>query len=363
MKTIFTLLLMLLSLLSFAQAHVFVHTAMASNISGDASFIDHPLLNENPGAQLVVSHVWNPPGLSGVYNNNRTGVYYSDVEEKWSVYNENATNMIEGSSYFVYVEQGGEVYMHTATVDNQGGSNSYTVLDHPDINGDPEAQVVVSTYYNGGNSRNDFNYGTWYDGSNWILFTESGDPIELGDTFFVAINGSATSTERMRHVASAGTISGNWTTIDHPMLNNNPDARFVFFHNWGEDPSSANVLMDKALGAWYTGTNWAIYTEDQSSFAENAEFDLIMLDPALNTSENIIEGLTYAPNPVSDIITVQATEAIQTISIYTILGLKMMEVAPSNEFVSIDMSDLAAGNYIAKIETDTAMQSIKLIKN
>ena len=98
MKFIFTFLLSLSLSIAMAQNTMFVHTATAGNISADLSYIDHPDLNGNPSAQLVVSHVWNPPGSSGVYNTHRTGLYYDSIEGKWGVYNEDASSCAVGCS-------------------------------------------------------------------------------------------------------------------------------------------------------------------------------------------------------------------------------------------------------------------------
>ena len=360
MKKLFTLCIALLSVTAWAQDYMFVHTATAASLSADLTYIDNPLLNGNPGAQLVFSHVWNPPGSIGVYNDHRTGLYYDSVEGKWGIYNEDVTNMVEDSSYFVYVEQGTEIFQHIADAGNQGSDPSYTVLNHPDINGNPEAQVVASTYYNPNSSRNDFNYGTWYDGANWNLYTEDASSIQFGDAFLVAIN--SPSTVAYRHVAAAGTVVSNWTNISHPLLDGNSDARFVFFHNWGESGQTSNVVINKTMGAWYTGTNWAIYNEDGTSFSTDAEFDLLIFDPSLGTNDLNIAQVSLAPNPVSSSTTVTATETIKQIAISNVLGQIVKVINGTGTQQTIDLSSLSSGQYFASVTTETGSQVIKLLK-
>ena len=362
MKTITTVLLLLMTLTGIAQDATFVHTVTPGNTSGDLSLIDHPLLNNNPTAQLVVSHVWNPPGSSGVYNTHRTGLYYDATENKWGVYNEDANNIVNGSSYFVYVEQNSEVYQHVTSLSNQGTSDAYTVLSHPDLNGNPEAQVVVSTYYNPNASRNDKNYGTWYDGTNWNLFTEGGATIEIGDAFMVAVNGGDL-THRYRHVASAASISGNVTIIDHPALNGNPDARFVFMHNWGETGTSANVIVDKVLGVWYTGTNWSIYTEDISAFPEDSEYDLIIFDPTLGVSENgSLASVSLYPNPADTYTTIESQEIIEEVRVYNLLGQEVLRIAGEGMKMSLDTSSLTSGTYLVNVRCEGRSKTLQLLK-
>lgn len=358
MKTIFTFFLLLFSMTFFAQDIMFVHTATAGNISADLTIIDHPSLNGNPSAELVVSHVWNPPGSPGIYNEHRTGLYYDG--SNWGVYNEDSTNIVEGSSYFIYLQEGSNMYVHVADAGNQGSDPSYTVLNHPDINGNPKANVVVTTYYNPNSSRNDVTYGTWYDGAFWNLFTEDASPIEFGDAFMVAIGGGVS--QAYRHVASAATISGNYTIIDHPVLNGNPDAKLVFMHNWGESGQPSNVIVDKILGAWYTGTNWSIYTEDGSNFPENSEYDLFIFDDGLGTNDNTLQQVTMFPNPAKNSVTINTENEITKIEIFNILGQTVKVIEGNSNKMTIDISSLNSGTYMAKVTSGTATKTVKLIK-
>ncbi|MEZ4874676.1 MAG: T9SS type A sorting domain-containing protein [Flavobacteriaceae bacterium] len=360
MKFIFTFLLSLSLSIAMAQNTMFVHTATAANTSADLSYIDHPDLNGNPSAQLVVSHVWNPPGSGGIYNTHRTGLYYDSIEGKWGVYNEDASNIVEGSSYFVYMEEGANMFVHIASAGNQGSDPSYTVLNHPDLNGNPEAQVVVSTYYNPNSSRNDFTYGTWYDGSFWNLYTEDASPIQFDDAFMVAVNGIVA--QNYRHAATAATISGNYTIIDHPLLNGNPDAKLVFLHNWGESGQPSNVIVNEVLGVWYTGTNWSIYTEDGSGFPVNSEYDLIIYDDSLGTPENTLQNVSMYPNPAENFVTIETNDAMSQIEIYNVLGQKVLQFEADSTKMNLDISSLKTGTYMAKITSGNASKTMKLIK-
>ncbi|MEZ4858339.1 MAG: T9SS type A sorting domain-containing protein [Flavobacteriaceae bacterium] len=361
MKTIFTLLLSLSITMCFAQDVMFVHTATAGNTSADLTRIDHPSLNGNPSAELVVSHVWNPPGSPGIYNEHRTGLYYDAVAGQWGVYNEDGANIVEGSSYFIYLQEGSNMYVHVADAGNQGSDPSYTVLNHPDINGNPNANVVVTTYYNPNSSRNDFNYGTWYDGSFWNLYTEDGSPIQFGDAFMVAIGGGVS--QSYRHVASAGTVFGNYTVIDHPVLNGNPDAKLVFMHNWGESGQPSNIIVDKILGVWYTGTNWSIYTEDGTAFPTDSEYDLFIFDESLGTTENTLQQVTMFPNPADNFVTINTENEITKIEIFNILGQAVKVIEGTSNTMTVDISSLTAGAYMAKVTSGNASKTLKLLKS
>ena len=362
MKTITTFLLALLITVTTFGQNVFVHTATAGNISADASYLDHPDLNNNPGAQLLISHTWNPPGSGGVYNDNATGVFYSNTQNQWGIYNENSDPMIVGSSYTVYIDQGSDITLHIADVANQGSVDSYTVVSHPDLNSNPDAQIILTTYFSPNGVRNDHNYSVWYDVNieRWIIFTEDLLAIPLDSAFFVGVGGTATQT--ITHTANAGNVSGNWTGIDHPLLNNEPNAIFVFTHNWGASGDSSNVVLDKTLGMWYTGSQWAIYTEDQSAMPEDIEFDILIHDPSLGVTDSTIEEFSIYPNPANNQITISSKEELTAVSIYNILGQELSRYLGSDIQMNIDVSSLSTGTYIVKVQVGDAVSSKKLIK-
>jgi len=362
MKLIFTLFLSLSLTVCIAQDAMFVHTATAGTISADLSLIDHPDLNGNPNAKLLVSHNWNPGGTGGVYNDFTTGVYYSAGDSKWGVYNESGAAMVEDSSYNVYIAQGSEVFLHIADLANQGTSPGYSVINHPDLNGNPNANIILTTYFNPNGLRNDHNYGVWYDGGTmrWIIYSEDFADIPLDSAFFVGIAGGLGVSAK--HQATAGNISGNYTVIDHPILNGDPNARFTFTHNWGTSGDPSNVVIDNTMGVWYTGSNWSIYTEDSTAMPENAEFDLFIFDPSLGISDNELENVAVYPNPVVSQLNIEVSEVINQVDIFNILGQVVLTIEGNSNKMNIDVSSLTAGTYMARVTSGNASKTIKLIK-
>ena len=362
MKTIFTFLLSMLVSVALAQDPAFVHTATAGNISGDASFISHPDLDGNPNARLIVTHTWNPPGSAGVYNTHQTGVFYSAGLNQWSVYNESGAPMIVGSSYNIYIGQGSDTSLHIADVGNQGAIDSYTVLNHPDLNNNPNARLFIQTYYNPNSLRNDHPYGVWYDTNTnrWIIYSEDGATIPLDSAFFYTVNPLVAQT--MTHRADAGNISGNYTELDHPLLNNNPNGVVLINHNWGLSGASSNVIMDHPVGVWYTGSRWAIFTEDLTAMPVDIEFDIMVYDPSLGVSDSAIEGLTYFPNPVQDVLDIRANTEIDSVTVFDILGREVMQQNGTINTMKLNMSGLHSGSYLARVQSGNKTQVIKLIK-
>ena len=102
-----------------------------------------------------------------------------------------------------------------------------------------------------------------------------------------------------------------------------------------------------SYSAWNKDT-FAIYSEDCSS--------------ALSTVDNnLIPSLSIFPNPVKDVITVNAKQAIENITIYNIMGQKVnsFETLKNNQ---IDVSGYPKGFYIMSAEINGAIQSLKFLK-
>jgi hypothetical protein len=87
----------------------------------------------------------------------------------------------------------------------------------------------------------------------------------------------------------------------------------------------------------------------------------------LGLNDNSIENsIKVYPNPFTNQLTIEANEPIYKVEIYNLLGQKVKVFGinnPSESTVYIELSELAQGNYIAKIHTEVNIKSIKIIKN
>jgi len=168
MKTTITFLMVLLFSITIATAQdkIYVHTATVENTTNDITYINHPNLKGNLNAPIEYSHVWNPNGESGVYNDNNTTLYYSDAQQKWSIANEDFSDIVIGSHYNIYIAANPDlVTTHVSTAANQGMFGDYTSkINDPGLNNNnPGSYAVVSNYYNANNVANNETYNFYYD--------------------------------------------------------------------------------------------------------------------------------------------------------------------------------------------------------
>ena len=66
----------------------YLHVATDENTSGNITYLNHALLNDNPNAIFFVTHTFNPGGgYSGVINEHHIGVFYSSGSGQWAIFN------------------------------------------------------------------------------------------------------------------------------------------------------------------------------------------------------------------------------------------------------------------------------------
>ncbi len=83
----------------------------------------------------------------------------------------------------------------------------------------------------------------------------------------------------------------------------------------------------------------------------------------LSTIENtIIKGLSYGPNPTSDIVTINANSIIEKVIIYNLEGKQVIEKSGSLKKMSIDLNDQSSGIYYMKVISDGKNETISVIK-
>jgi hypothetical protein len=82
----------------------------------------------------------------------------------------------------------------------------------------------------------------------------------------------------------------------------------------------------------------------------------------LGINDNEIFPLQYAPNPVKNSLTLQSTKMLQSITVYTLLGQKVVEQGCADTHITLDLSHLAAGNYILKAQGENGQKTLRIIK-
>ncbi len=92
------------------------------------------------------------------------------------------------------------------------------------------------------------------------------------------------------------------------------------------------------------------------------EFGVCVHDSSVSLEENQIDGLKIYPNPASNILNIEATKTVQSISIYNIGGQEVLYLEPNSNHKQIDISHLTNGMYYIKLQVNGQLTAYKLIK-
>jgi hypothetical protein len=258
----------------------FVHTSTAANVVDNWTYIDHPATNGHPDALLQVTQNWNPGGDDFKYNDHVIGVWYSNTASKWAIFNQDLADMPEGAHFNVLIPpDDATTFVHAVTAANTDGHITY--LDHPALNDDPDAILLVTQNWNPGGvggRYNDHPIQVWYawTTNRWAIYNPDRADLSTGAAFNVLLP-PAVGTIPLVHTATAGDITLNWTTIDHPITNGNPNAIVLVTQHWGPG-GAVGQDNDHPVGAWYDSrtARWAIFNQDLADMPEDAAFNVLL---------------------------------------------------------------------------------------
>jgi hypothetical protein len=107
------------------------------------------------------------------------------------------------------------------------------------------------------------------------------------------------------HRASGSNISGHVTTIDHPELNNRPNARLHVTQNWNPG-GIGGTYNPHSIGVWYNGSRWTIFNQDFAAMPEGASFNVEVINTwsrsftHTGTSSNTSGNATFIDNSATN---------------------------------------------------------------
>jgi hypothetical protein len=277
-----------------ASTGVFVHTTTAGNLFSDHTLINNPLTNGHPNAIVFVTSNYNPGGTGGTYDNHPIGVFYT--ADKWSIFNQDGANISLTASFNVLVlVPKSDIFVHTATTGNI--HFNHTNIDNALTNGHPNAIVFTTPNLNpGGGSPiyDKHNIGVLYEGQ-WEIFNQDGLSSPAGLAFNVLVPNPDTSV--FVHTATAGNSAADYTTIDYPLTNGNPNAIILVTPNF--DPGwVGGVYNDHPIGVEYTGGKWRIYNQDGVAIPPGAAFNVFL--PKAGAGVDVFVHTATVPNSGSN---------------------------------------------------------------
>ena len=272
----------------------FRHVAVAKNTNKHRTLIDHHELNGNPGAVVLVTQSF---GDKYVYNNSDVGMVYDNDKGKWSIFNCNGSNIPVNAKFnvlwsepsndnFVF-ETEYEMFYHEKLYPNRTrkpGTLSelrlrfqpWRGIYRPNSNSNnakiglsDNNMVIFATHGNEVTYRKDHKRGVAVGirYKIWVLFQQDMDSqIVAKQKFNLMIKQSShlVDTAVTRHKTTKSNCKFNYTEIDNPLSNGNPDAFIIVTPVWNERNQKT------AIGVFYLAATqrWNIFnqvSENQTS--------------------------------------------------------------------------------------------------
>ncbi|SHI97656.1 Por secretion system C-terminal sorting domain-containing protein [Mesonia phycicola] len=134
-------------------------------------------------------------------------------------------------------------------------------------------------------------------------------------------------------------------------------------------PLSSGIVSSGVTSVVVTGltqtTNYDFYVKtycDANNESDwSAKVDFVTEDD-LSVNNNLFNNFKYYPNPVSQMLTLNAGVQINEVSIYNLLGQQVLVVKPNSLKTNLDLSRLQTGPYIVKVIINESSKMFKIIK-
>lgn len=89
----------------------------------------------------------------------------------------------------------------------------------------------------------------------------------------------------------------------------------------------------------------------------------VTVDVVLGAEDFDLASFSYYPNPVNDVLNVSYSSTITAVTVFNLLGQQIVAKNTNQDTVQVDLSQLAAGTYMVKIQSEEAFKVIKIVKN
>lgn len=152
---------------------------------------------------------------------------------------------------------------------------------------------------------------------------------------------------------------GDSTVISYNFeLGRNADFSNLEFEETTTEP---NVFIGGVTeGATYY---WRVKANTICAEGDFSEAYSFVVEGELGVNDITIDGLVAYPNPITNILNVEATQVIDTIEVLNVLGQKLYTEQVGRNVSQIDLSSLQTGNYFVRVTAQNNSDVIQVIKN
>ncbi len=191
---------------------------------------------------------------------------------------------------------------------------------------------------------------------------------------FTFVNWTENEAEVSTNVNYSFTVTGNRNLVANFSANNyvisasvNPTEGGSII-GAGTYAYGVEITLRATLNEDYTFVNW---TENGVVVSEEQDYTFTVTDNRTlvanlqyidGIGENARVGFEIFPNPVSDKLMIEATEAIDHIEVFNIAGAVVFSQKNCTDKVEINTTDLPAGTYVIRMTTQNAIEVRRFVK-
>ena len=278
MRIILIVLAALISLSASAQ-DIIQHVTATSNLQGHITTLNHPALNNKPGAIVIVSQQY------GKYNPNEIGVWYANG--KWTIFNQNRQPIPVSTIFNVIAIDPAKVpnaFVHTTNAGNTRGHIS--TLSNALTDAKPNSLVFITQRFG---KYNTSPVGVWYSGGKWKLYNEDRKPIPVNTQFNILV------VDPGQIPASLSGLKGQgFTHVVTDDTRRKFRTKHVSYINNAATTNKSNMMLfvtqkfrstynTSPVGVWYDAPSWTVFNEDRKMISENIALNVLAVDrPSTN---------------------------------------------------------------------------------
>lgn len=177
------------------------------------------------------------------------------------------------------------------------------------------------------------------------------------------------------YVGQASTGSGSPGVITYTGGATTPypsDTWFKVKHEINLDAMTLTVHIDETLfldAVPYQGTSGAsanalgsINYYSAGTFNSYYIDDFKFVEGVLSTNDFATQSFTVYPNPVVNQLNIQSKEAVNSVSVYNVLGKLVHQSSPNTVSPSIDMGAFKSGIYFVEVTIGNSTKTVKVVK-
>jgi hypothetical protein len=115
------------------------------------------------------------------------------------------------------------------------------------------------------------------------------------------------------------------------------------------------------------GTSASIFTLAGQAYYvfvlnSGAVTDIVIDGTNLGVSDNAISGFSYYPNPSNGVLNLQSVDNIEHVSLYNLLGQRVLDNQVNATESKLDVSGLSTGTYLMKVTVNGQIGTYKVLK-